>query len=151
MPAPTGINSTRLHGRFRIFRRDVCREIGCSKMLAICCIQSFERSPVLIYYISTAVRTKQNQRHAGTCMVNYAYLKDKVHIKNKAQSVLQQAHNIGQQTQAYCRWCQNTFRMKLDCSDRQRLTFDVIFFAYSSLERIAWLSCQIKVRNNAND
>jgi hypothetical protein len=23
VPAPTGINSTRLHGRFRIFRRDV--------------------------------------------------------------------------------------------------------------------------------
>ena len=44
MPAPTGINSTRLYGRFRVFRGDVCREIGCSKMLAICCIQSFERS-----------------------------------------------------------------------------------------------------------
>ena len=44
MPAPTGINSTKLYGRFRVFRGDVCREIGCSKMLAICCIQSFERS-----------------------------------------------------------------------------------------------------------
>ena len=37
----TGINSTRLYGRFRVFRRDVCGEIDCSKMLAICCIQSF--------------------------------------------------------------------------------------------------------------
>ena len=44
MPASTGINSTRLYGRFQFFRRDVCREIGCSKMLAFCCIQSFERS-----------------------------------------------------------------------------------------------------------
>ena len=29
-----------MYGRFRVFRGDVCREIGCSKMLAICCIQS---------------------------------------------------------------------------------------------------------------
>jgi hypothetical protein len=49
-PAPTGINGTRLYGRFRVFRGDVCREIGCSKMLAICCIQSFERS-TCIYYL----------------------------------------------------------------------------------------------------
>ena len=27
MLAPTGINSTRLYGRFQLFRRDFCREI----------------------------------------------------------------------------------------------------------------------------
>ena len=66
MPAPTGINSTRLYGRFRVFRRDVCREIGCSKMLAICCIQSFERSIFFYLLLCTWLQSfspHQSQSH----------------------------------------------------------------------------------------
>ena len=50
-PAPTGITVQGLYGRFRVFRGDVCREIGCTKMLAICCIQSLLHSKKYIKYI----------------------------------------------------------------------------------------------------